>query len=108
MTEISVQHFIFIKCYAEQLIVAINKYMTLICVGCQNNTSEHTCLSHNYFIYFNIAKYFISTFDLYYNVNIKLVKHNLAEMTYCEIVKLYEKVDDWIPIIQAVISIIDL
>ena len=83
--------------------------MTIVCDACQNNGHHHICTPNNYFMYYHMAKYFISTHAMYDSVNLKLARHDLSEMDYCEIVKLYDKVDnEWMSVVQAVISIIDL
>ena len=109
MTEISLREFIFQKCYAEEMIKALNTCMPLVCDGCQNDGSEHTCLYSNYYVYWDQAKYFINLSIIYQNVNIKLARYGLEEMPRYELYNLLFKLDkECIPTVKALASIIDL
>lgn len=109
MTEISFREFIFQKCYAEEMIKALKTCAPLVCDGCHDEDKEHTCLSRHYFLYWEQAKYFINLAIIYQNVNIKLAKYNLEEMSHFETYKMLLKLDkECIPYVQALVSILDL
>ena len=109
MSQVNIREFIFQKCFAEEIIYALNKCMTLICDGCNERSEIHICLPNNYLTYYNLAKYFVNTNNIYINVNIKLAKYDLEEVSRSEITEMFLKVEnEWSPIIHALISIIDL
>ena len=108
-TNISLSEYIFLKCYSEEMIQAYYKCMPLICEACQNISEIHVCQSSNFFVYWDVAKYFMSVETIYTNVNMKLAKYDLEEMSYHQISCMLSTLDEtWTSLIQVIISILNL
>ena len=106
---VNLREYIFQKSYAEEMLLALKKYIHLICSACNGNEGEHVCSGSLLLNYWEEAKYYVSLDRILVNVNKRCITYGEEEYTCNELASTLLKLDVyWIALIQAIVSILEL